>query len=73
MKLEFRDFVYFNDKDVVLFAKIQNVVDKFFKDNKGSRYVFMLQQQLYQEEQWQFEDYIFFELFYFYYNYYYGY
>lgn len=43
MKSESRDS---NDKDVHVAssARIQNVVDKFSKDNKGSRHVLMLQQ-----------------------------
>lgn len=73
MKSESRDLVYSNDKDVASSAKIQNVVDKFSKDNKGSRHVLMLQQQLYQEEQWQSEDHTPPEPFYSHYNYYHGY
>lgn len=70
MKSESRDP---NDKDVASSARIQNVVDKFSKDNKGSRHVLMLQQQLYQEEQWQSEDHTPPEPFYSHYNYYHGY
>nr|XP_022317028.1 meiosis regulator and mRNA stability factor 1-like [Crassostrea virginica] len=62
-----------NDKEVASTAKIQNVVDKFSKDNKGSRHVLMLQQQLYQEEQWQAEDHTPPQPFYSHYNYCHGY
>ncbi|XP_061175452.1 meiosis regulator and mRNA stability factor 1-like isoform X2 [Saccostrea echinata] len=63
------------DKDVTsTTTRIQNVVDKFSKDNRGSRHVLMLQQQLYQEGQWQSEEHHTPpQPFYSHYNYYHGY
>ncbi|XP_048760043.2 meiosis regulator and mRNA stability factor 1-like isoform X2 [Ostrea edulis] len=63
-----------SDNKGVSTTRIQSVVDKFSKDNKGSRHVLMLQQQLYQEGQWQSEEHHTPpQPYYSHYNYYHGY